>query len=233
MADRPILFSAPMVRALIAGTKTQTRRIIKPQPIINANGAWRWEGHNGGFVSSMGTHVDEGFPESARHWSRIQPGDRLYVREHWRAWSQYDDWPPRQIPAGVDVQYVADDPISPWDSRFRQGMHMPRWASRITLTVTDVRVERLQEISVEDARAEGIVVGHPLPEVPDSIGDIYHDGVTDPIEGWTRDPVEAYARLWNSIHGPGSWDANPWVVAYSFTVAHHNIDQEASHAESL
>ena len=91
--------------------------------------------------------------------------------------------------------------------RWRPSIHMPRSASRLTLTVTEVRVQRLQDISEEDARAEGIE-GEFLPW---------------PQGYWTYRPY--FAELWNSLHGPDAWDANPWVVALSFTVQHGNIDQ--------
>lgn len=212
MTDRPILFSAPMVRSLLAGTKTQTRRIIKPQPTVRENGTWLWEGRNGGFVGAAGTHVDEGFPQSAAFWARIQPGDRLWVRE---AWGGYRGAPTaEEFAGGVPVFYRADPEdagagIDVW----RPSIHMPRWASRLTLYVTAVRVERLQDISEADARAEG--------------AECDTDGWRDyqmPSTQCCADPVSSYRTLWDSINGPGSWEQNPWVASYTFIVRLGNID---------
>lgn len=223
MSDKPILFSGPMVRALLGGTKTQTRRIIKPQPIVEPSGAWRWEGRHGGFVGASGTHVDEGFPESAKHWNRIQPGDRLWVRETWNTDARNAFIPPSAIQPTEPVWYAADGScvrageMAVRETRNRPGIHMPRWASRITLTVTDVRVQRLQEIRRDDAMAEGTArVGG---------GMLRWENWSAGIEGMHGlSPEAAYALLWNHINGPGSWDANPWVAAYTFTVELGNID---------
>jgi hypothetical protein len=225
MADLPILFSTPMVRAILReierpGTgKTQTRRVIT-QPFLDGY----YEGEiDCTFVPAPASNITPCFRFSAPavgggairtevHELRYQVGDRLYVREHWRAWSQYDRISPRDIPAAADVQYVADDPLSPWDSRFRQAMHMPRWASRLTLTVTDVRVQRLQEISPEDCRAEG----HPTEWQMSSNREVHDDAARD----W-------FADLWDSINGdrPGlAWKYNPWVAAISFRPHLINID---------
>ncbi|MCM2455332.1 hypothetical protein HGO37_08045 [Rhizobium sp. CG4] len=210
MTDRPILFSAPMVRALLNGTKSQTRRIIKPQPtayglvplgdaVINAA---EWQIRQSGHI-------------------RIAAGDRLWVRESWKPHSTFDHLSPRNMPEST-VFYLADDKYSPSGSRGRPGIHMPRWASRLTLSVTDVRVERLQDISEADAVAEGA----PLdPDHRDATQDDSNPHMVR-VNAWTRiSPVAWYHRLWNEINGPGSWDANPWVVAYTFTVHPHNIDE--------
>lgn len=141
MTDRQILFSAPMVRALLAGTKTQTRRLVKPQPWILAGELLCWK--------------DDALTqeEMAQRCPYGQPGDRLWVREAWKAHTTFDHLPPRDIPHS-HVWYMADDGYKA-ESRYRQGMFMPRWASRITLEITAVRVEKLQDISADDARAEG------------------------------------------------------------------------------
>lgn len=244
MTDHPILFSAPMIRALLREIdapgmgKTQTRRIIKPQPIDNETGGWSWEGRNGGFVGAAGTHVDEGFPQSAAAWSRIQPGDRLWVREAWRTHAHYDDLSPSRMGGEEPVQYQADRAHQTWGypsiskiGRARPSMHMPRWASRLTLYVTEVRVQRLQEISEADAIAEGILHQNVILDVkcyggqPIEITADRHWNGTEPdeFEGF-ESASEAYADLWDQINGPGAWDANPWVVAYTFTPRLGNID---------
>ena len=229
MADRPILFSAPMVRALLDGRKTQTRRALKEDAVL--------------CLVLLGRDVL--MASTNRKLLPCAPGDRLWVREAWRAWAEFDKLPPRSIPPGADVQYLADDPLSPWVSRYRHARFMPRWASRLTLTVTDVRVERLRDISEADAIAEGAT------SRPACSGSASRD------EGWSmdwsrvgtlslwamvppgsprlnplkesdiclRDPQMAFANYWNSLHGPDAWDANPWVAAISFDVRRGNIDE--------
>ncbi|HEV7286685.1 MAG TPA: hypothetical protein VGN75_17675 [Kaistia sp.] len=147
----------------------------------------------------------------------IQPGDRLWVRET-----------SKPIPAsrpggyfvegspffGRDFFYRADADCPLWaDGPWKPSIHMPRRASRLTLTVTDVRVELLQDISEADARAEGVFV----PEAQYA-------------QQGHRAPVLAYAGIWEDINGPRSWEANPWVAAYTFTVARHNIDNPTGEA---
>lgn len=201
MGDRPIIFSAPMVRALLDGRKTQTRRVLKPQPkMLRGAGPFyrphpttaphEWHALHGGHIAAIVK-----VPYAV--------GDRLWVREAW--------FDPQMD--GARRLYVADNPqdVGPVH-RKRPSIHMPRWASRLTLTVTDVRVQRLQEISEEDARAEGLEWAAPTW------------GVKGLAESWNGDPRLAFAALWNSLHGPGAWDANPWVCALTFTVDRRNID---------
>jgi hypothetical protein len=202
--DRPILFSTPMVRALLAGTKTQTRRLagvpmIEQQP----NGYWHIRNRHGGVVNA----VDGQQGQIAADYLPIQPGDRLWVRETWR--------PVHSGDPSMGAEYRADHPDD-WrdDTKWKPGIHMFRWASRLTLHVTGVRVQRLQEISREDALAEGI-------ELDDRDGWYRVPGL--PSLGQAA-PQSAYGELWDSINGTGSWDANPWVAAYTFTVEHANID---------
>ena len=204
MTERPIPFSAEMVRAILAERKTQTRRVIKPQPWVDNMGNARWKDRNFGQSANHVPHIKAlASPIPCSDTKRVlcpygKPGDLLWVREAWRAPSQYDDWPPSRIPPSVEVQYIADD-RAPWISRYRSPRFMPRWASRITLRITDVRVERLQDIREDDARAEGC---DPV---------IHEDGA---IDCGTRKTT--FARLWNRINGPGAWDANPWVWVINF-----------------
>jgi hypothetical protein len=210
MADRPIIFSAPMVRALLDGRKTQTRRLIKPQPGVMDrpfqmdDGSWHITDSRGGNMSPL----------------RIPyaPGDRLYVREamHWTD----------------NLRFVADDAVVDFDRMPEDftagrphvsGMFMPRWASRITLTVTDVRVQRLQEISEADAVADGVTRCAWAEAMADDGRTEWHVPEHTPGEypGLTNahpSPVGAFWELWNALHGPEAWDANPWVVALTFTV---------------
>lgn len=240
MTDRPIIFSGPMVRALLDGTKIQTRRILKQQPptpeefpgamfglsravapdikIYSLDDCDRLPKHpaNWDLCGCVGRARDAGYP--TRYNARVAIGDRLWVREAWRVWDGYDETPPRDLAADTIVVYDVGGSseasegyrrTSEWPAtqserpkglgKLRQSMFMPRKFSRLTLTVTGVRVQRLHDISEEDAIAEGI-------ERAD-------------------DPVARFASLWDACYGPEAWGANPWVVATTFTVHRCNIDQ--------
>lgn len=220
MADKPIIFSAPMVRALLDGRKTQTRRVPKIAWEAGVNRdftGWRPEQ-----VGPRRWQLIGGFGVGANIKTAYAVGDRLWVREHWRTADAYDDLAPSQLGGEEPIIYLADDTLETWGwrndfvpGRFRQAMHMPRWASRITLTVSDVRVQRLQEISEVDAVAEGCEATgwRPTYGNPDNAG--FEETIT---------AKDAFADIWNSLHGPGAWDANPWVAAHTFTVQRGNID---------
>ncbi len=228
MKERPILFSAPMVRALLAGTKTQTRRIVKPAIPSDADEAFFWQGptcpeHR---ADRGCQHVAQTGLWARKHgvygWLRFQrpcpygvPGDTLWVRETWAG----------TVPNGIDYRADGHDYGHDDEGRslmsWRPSIHMPRWASRLTLTLTDVRVERLQEIGEADAIAEGCDWAAPQP-----YGETWDDDREDPREVGYANPTpengfarDNYRRLWESINGPGSWDANPWVWVLSFTRA--------------
>lgn len=255
MADRGIIFSAPMVRALLDGRKTQTRRLVKPvmKPGVNPNFS-QLRAHRHGTERWM-LHGSEEASEPFK--VPYAPGDRLYVREACAA--EELSRPPASRKAtrqersrlkrtevvdcdeldGADgVRFLADGAWSMientqeagerWTELFHYGcktderpeglrgrsvpsIHMPRWASRLTLTVTDVRVQRVAEISGTDARAEGVAVPAHVPQ----------DGAD---LDWAR---REFTALWNSLHTkPGeTWADNPWVVAVSFDVRHGNIDR--------
>jgi hypothetical protein len=226
MTDRPILFSSPMVKALLAGNKSQTRRLLPAQPqggihpikhLIRPFDAapyyqWRWH-------SKFGANLDD-------IRTRINIGDRLYVREHWRTIGSLDSLAPRDIPRSAEIIFEADAyPKPEWRGRFRQAMHMPKWASRITLLVDDVKVERLQDISEDDAIAEGVVKGTASFDY--DVGTVEKDwwrvpGFEDTGTGISA--VDMYASLWEHINGEGAWDQNPWIVCYCFRVVLENID---------
>lgn len=230
MADRPILFSGPMVRALIAGTKTQTRRALNPQPMQNSAGLWTWK-RPGVSVQSDGLTLALA--------QRIAVGDRLYVRESWN-WTFIKDLAPGEsvgrtldecceanggfaCPVGDGIVYAATNAHEHPEfgkARWKPSIHMPRYASRITLTVTDVRVERLQDISEANALAEGIV---PVEHRPG--GTVRYSGVGAKFGLSQHTAKLAYAHLWDTINGEDAWAANPWVAAYIFTVQMGNIDQ--------
>ncbi len=204
MGDKGIIFSAPMVRALIEGRKTQTRRVLNPYP----------------FNPELRPLMDGYKPPPLRLWQvgprgpffvlPYAPGDRLWVKEALivKSNDQSIRWAGYEAD-GKEVFYLHE---WMWKRDRLQAMFCPRWASRLTLTVTDVRVQRLQEISAEDAIAEGIE----------------RHGANYTGYGRDRDlwmlPRPSYASLWNSLHGPDAWEANPWVAAITFTVRKGNID---------
>lgn len=198
MKERPILFSAPMVRAILEGRKTQTRRVVKPQPAgkdlkSTLDGKW-FSKPFGGLVLPM----IEDLPIECPYG---QLGDRLYVREAWATHSCFDAIPPRDLTTR-SIHYQADGKAE--TGKYRQAFHMPRWASRILLEITAVRVERLNDISEADSRAEGCP---------------WSDGAPDEHGLPTQLVVEAkdeFVHLWRSINGPGSWETNPWVWVIEF-----------------
>lgn len=203
MKERPILFSAPMVLALLDGNKTQTRRVVKPQPEWTEP-ATIWQQGDGHSGPGWYAH-NEDYPDEGALFYRCpygQPGDRLWVRETWcHQWNDktgYQEngyWYRATTP---DVQHVDGAEKSPW----KPSIHMPRAASRITLEITAVRVERLQDISDADAQAEGIV--------PAGDGNGWQTADT---RHYMADPVASYMSLWESINGPV---ANPWVWVIEF-----------------
>lgn len=206
MVDHPILFSAPMIKALLAGLKTETRRVIKPGDNSIFNGQWA-----DSYV------LDPGNEEWRQRDIRWGPDDRLWVRETWKPHSIYAHMKPREMPQ-TEVFYRADDAYAPSNTRWIPGIHMPRWASRLTLLVCEVRVERLQEITDEAAEREGIACR-------DHCWGIY-DVPDEPWFASTVGPIESFSALWDALHARDgySWDANPWVTVTRFDVIRGNID---------
>ncbi len=226
--ERPILFSAPMVRAILSGQKTVTRRAIKPQPTWN--GKWfQWDGHapNSKHGAVGGNNIDAAILMSFSS-PYGKPGDRLWVRETWGVISHdFDergnmiDWNPDRPASPIremrfgrgyysgHVIYRADgeavwagDDDGGGDDRsaWKPSIHMPRIACRILLEITEIRVERLQDISKEQALAEGVMSCEQ---------DIDPDGI-----GYS--PLELFGGLWTMINGDGSWQSNPWVWVVEF-----------------
>lgn len=206
---RPILFSAPMIRALHDGSKTQTRRVVHARhlPAITNLTA----------MFLAGDWDKRPMPYGA-------PGDLLWVRETWAVPHQYDGHKPSYIPISARVHFQADGKLG--GLLKRPSLFMPRWASRLTLQLTDVRVERLQDISEQDAMAEGVTKVRDACNV---------------IKGFDYDKsglchsnaVTPFSKLWEEINGPGqmvgdefvsAWDANPWVWALTFRVHQQNVD---------
>lgn len=236
MAERGIIFSAPMVRALLDGRKTQTRRLLTRSlpptdadqvhswfapPDVPAKGIDNQWAESGVWAKKSGEHGYNRYCGPLPH----RPGDRLYVREAWRTWSDYDHLPPSEMLGGEPVFFEEDRDHCDRHGRLRPGMHMPRWASRLTLTVTDVRVQRLQDISEDDARAEGIQAFHPGN--PPSVATFFHHTIPEHRNAGFINARRAFEDLWESLHDkPGTrWEDNPWLYALNFTVEHGNIDR--------
>ena len=224
MTDCPILYSGPMVRAQLDDRKTQTRRTLE---------ALRRFGKVTEFGRSDTKGYDWHFRDKGGRWhdlrhAEILPylpykiGDRLWVREAWRTESQaYDDLAPSELGGEETILYDADADWSRNKStgRARVSMHMPRWASRLTNIVTDVRIQRLQDIGEEDAIAEGAWHGGTYNRFADDLKSSCIPGM------WFPTATDWYPNLWDRINGAGAWAANPWVIAYTFRVIRHNIDQ--------
>jgi hypothetical protein len=253
MRERPILFSAPMVRAILAGTKTQTRRAVKPQPMSQPAGQYL-----DAYCSQPTTPSNpRGMSDNWSWWlldNRLgdsigkcpygQPGDRLWVRETFTTFGYGRGF-------GVEIHYAADghDPDTcTWEvrerlrrtldecpdrsnkwrqtniGRWRPSIHMPRWASRITLEITDVRVQRLRDITEDDARAEGVT---PLTGVAPEQCIIGTDRRTQASHPHTL----ALAVLWDTLNFKRElgWVTNPWVWAITFKrVAASRSDADAT-----
>jgi hypothetical protein len=209
MKERPIIFSAPMVRAILAGTKTQTRRIIDERMFI----AFEDPDQRPIYQS------DPRFGEAASEWARCPygtPGDRLWVRETFVPLKDGNVVPIADATYALfrdgAQKYRGEDGFSPGLAEYAPGardavrgkwkpsIYLPRWASRITLDVTDVRVERLQEITAEGCIAEGIP----------------SRGIEPPCIASAILYIADFEKAWNAIHGAGSWGANPWVWVIEF-----------------
>lgn len=238
---RPILFSGAMVRALLDGRKTQTRRIVK-HPLLDdvpdtADVVHENPRHAAPYLDSYcgGAKTPDnprGMTEWWCWWTRDdrpchqfkcpygKPGDLLWARETWQALS-FGDYQPTKHHVS-DVRFAATDTLGSADKdvrgySWRPAIHMPRWASRITLELTGVKIERLKDISEEDAKAEGCG-----PTIPDDVKDhplAKHIG---------PNPRNHFAAVWERINGetgPGSWEDNPWVWALEFRVHTVNVDE--------
>lgn len=230
MKQRPILFKGEMVRAILAGTKNQTRRVVKPQPPLEFSAraftdqALDINGERAGTAAWFLSATDAGCSEPI--FSPYGgPGDQIWVREAYRFVIGYDHRPPRDVSEGAPIRYEADglgaEQSDGWLwGKQRPSMFMPRWASRITLEITSVRVERLQDITEADALAEGITT------VRTPGWDARHFGA------WRKEfdaccamkvkpprgplPSVSYRALWEQINGPESWAVNPWVWCVEF-----------------
>ena len=222
MKERPISYKPDMVRARNAGDKFMTRRALKVQPPVGflaSNGGQtscthyrRLSKQSNDWLERDGFGWDLGrCDDSQRFWPGMtetlfcpygDPGDRLWVREAWRTQARLDGSPPRDLDPSHQIWYEADAPKQPGAGKFRPPMFMPRWASRGLDEITSVRAERLQDISEADCIAEGAPGGHG------AIADYSYNAT----------PHEHYRHIWQTINGPGSWAANPWVWVIEFKV---------------
>jgi len=214
MKARPILFKPDMVRAILDGRKTETRRIVKA-PVLTyerlSGEAWDMDVKDGVLTAST-TSYRRGVPPMAAGGFDLAcpygvPGDVLWVREAFSGWHGNEGAPPSEWDAHPDlIWYWADGNVASFDAtRPKPSIHMPKWASRLTLEITDVRVERLQDISEEDAECEGVVPATPPEQT-----------------GARHKP--AFRYLWEGINGEKSWAANPWVWVVEFRPHHMNVD---------
>lgn len=199
MKERPILFSAPMVRAILDDRKTQTRRPLKPQPVPQPGGGWRY-GHklNAQCFGSATPATDVLLLHDCPYG---RPGDRLWVRETWQKF-------------GDEYAYAVTDMDVYTETKWRPSIHMPRAASRLTLEITGLRIERLHDITPADAIAEGIS-STTMNAGPNTYYDNYLTGQWLDRE-MLNNPVSSFRTLWQSIHGLDAWETNPWVWVIEF-----------------
>lgn len=231
--ERPILMSGPMVRAILDGRKTQTRRTLKFQANVSPD----WEVRTTGDYVVAHAKADKSDAGSYGGIARLsacpygQPGDRLWVREtaaindtcspskryHFQAEITYQaDGAKRLVDADLDHWRTTHENFA---GKFSPSIHMPRWASRITLEITGVKVERLQDITRDDAFAEGVDRVDPYesnPELPPGMPACFRNYSRE--GGWfAADPIASYRTLWGQINGKTHpWKSNPWVWRIDF-----------------
>lgn len=220
-AAKPILFSAPMIKALLreiknpGSGKTQTRRIMKLQP-TDTGVSWQFE-LKGRKSNIWANYPYDKFDDRENglvgYCPYGKPGDLLYVRETYIDFGRLVDFGTKYYRADSDEEL---EPYYKWTP----SIHMPRWASRITLEVTDVRVQRLKDISILDAISEGVTRDDSADYHARILGLDWSLG-----NGRTGCPRKAFHCLWTSINGPESWEANPWVWAVSFKPHLINVDR--------
>jgi hypothetical protein len=253
--DIPIMFSAPMVQAHLTGRKTMTRRVaLRPWKEVDDMSSERQEhfdvlGHVFHFRSdgSVRSHA------APSPWQRVKAGDRLWVREEWRVSRKWDATKPSGLPArtmsvmftaggsvantatgwGPDLEWPPAGDFPDWAGRRRASMHMPRWASRLTLIVTSTKIEPLWNISERDAMAEGVELESADPPFYYVPGIMPHDITAVGIEERSDlmpHAVQCFRKLWIHINGREAWESNPGVVAITFRVIKANIDAPEARA---
>jgi hypothetical protein len=210
---KPILFSTPMVQAILRGEKTQTRRIIKPQPTAEV------------FSAIIGGY--DNIPKMARFWTKREPnnpliediklkynvGDILWVRETWH--------PKRHnMPTGWKYEYkaTAKEDGNPTDEPWKPSIFMPKEACRIFLKLTKIRIERLNDITEDDAIAEGIErwTEERMKSKPTHYKVYFQNCKAEDLCSYTSCPIDSYETLWQKINGEKSWEENPFVWVYEF-----------------
>jgi hypothetical protein len=227
VTDYPIIFSAPMVRALLDGRKTQTRRLAWRTVITYPGCPKSWQN---------GEHRPDGYTYLPTIWQKVKPGDRLYVRERF----SYDRLDIDRDGMAPPWYWADGNPERGDWTKPKPSIHMPRWASRLTLGVTEKREQQLQDIGEDDAQAEGMRTavgdgGSPGPGykwtgtgyeggIPYSFHTPSPNGRCSCKVGGPTPSQCAYRCLWKSLHGRDAWDSNPEVVALTFTVHQLNID---------
>jgi hypothetical protein len=224
MKERPILFSGDMVRAILKRRKTHTRRPVKHIPMLGYPEDW---------CLKVGTQeFDRIVGDYQRYCPFGQPGDRLWVRETWAEWmlrgGHEKNWGEGKHGWGNVIYRATHNggmlPECEGFSKWRPSIHMPRWASRLTLEIVSVRVERVQDISESDALNEGILEGYkyaaPGVMMTRADGEKCDCAFTHPTA------KRAYQCLWESIYGADAWDANPWVWVVAFRVIQHDKTHE-------
>ncbi|HID4273121.1 hypothetical protein [Klebsiella pneumoniae] len=198
MKERGVIFNGEMVRAILHGRKTQTRRIMKPQPEPCPRGGHWWPSN----VFKTMLHVEDEMQNGKGGWGGLvgdacpfgDVGDRIWVRETWaEAGASAPDLKLYRANYPEHVPSIYENVPPAEEIRWTPSIHMPRWASRILLEITNVRVERLRSMSHDDARAEGVIAA------------------SGPMEAGL-----AFRELWDSIYGEESWKANPWVWVIEF-----------------
>ncbi|HCI6368945.1 hypothetical protein [Klebsiella pneumoniae] len=198
MKERGVIFNGEMVRAILHGRKTQTRRIMKPQPEPCPRGGHWWPSN----VFKTMLHVEDEMQNGKGGWGGLvgdacpfgDVGDRIWVRETWaEAGASAPDLKLYRANYPEHVPSIYENVPPAEEIRWTPSIHMPRWASRILLEITNVRVERLRSMSQDDARAEGVIAA------------------SGPMEAGL-----AFRELWDSIYGEESWKANPWVWVIEF-----------------
>lgn len=209
--NRPILSNGEMVPPILSGEKTQTRRVINPQPELTLGfpGSFWWKG-----PEDITLHQPWTIEEMLDECPYGAPGDRLWIREAWAAPHKYDGCPPRHIPPTVSIIYRATW-AGPCGLIWRPSIFMPRWACRVILEVISVRVEQVQQISEADALAEGIGFGFRMNA---GWPDYQHIAPNGHCTLTQDTPEMSFASLWDFINkkrGFG-WDENPWVWVVEF-----------------
>ncbi len=201
MSEKPILFSGPMIRALLDGRKTQTRRVVKPQPTVERGMLWLKDG-----MERVAVGVDAAKKQlmgmAGFCCPHGQAGSLLWVKETWATIPGYNVLRPRQLSRDIEIIYRAGHPDDKW--RWRPSIFMPRWASRLMLRIESVRVERLQEMTFDDWVADF------CPSY------VEQEKARQTFHGWDNQRTMAEA-FWDSINGKRCpWESNPWVWVISF-----------------